>query len=44
MAALGRIERAERSLFQLLLQQITVILEVPEIGFKIRLTFFLQIF
>ena len=42
MAASVRIERVERIIFQLLLQQITVVLEVPKIGFKIRLTFFLQ--
>ena len=40
MAASGRTEQAERSLFQ----QITVTLEVPKIGFKIRLTFFLERF
>ena len=39
MAAVGRIERIESSLFQLLLQQITVILEVPKTKFKIHLTF-----
>ena len=42
MAASGRLEQAERTMFQLLLQQITVVLEVPKIEFKIRLTFFLK--
>ena len=42
MAAYGRIEQAERTMFQLLLQQIAVVLEVPKIGFKICLTFFLK--
>ena len=40
MAASGRIERAERTMFQLLLQQMSVILEKPKIGFEICLTFF----
>ena len=44
MAASGRIEQTERTIFQLLLQQITVVLEVPKIGFKICLTFFLTFF
>ena len=39
MAASDRIERAERTMFQLLLQQIMVVLEVPKIGFKICLIF-----
>ena len=30
MAASGRVERAERTIFQLLLQEITVVLEVPK--------------
>ena len=42
MVASGRLEQTERTMFQLLLQQITVVLEVPKIEFKIRLTFFLK--
>ena len=41
MAASGRKEQAERTIFQLLLQQIAVVLEVPKIRFSICLTFFL---
>ena len=40
MVASRRVERAERTMFHLFMQQITVVLEVPKIGFKIRLTFF----
>ena len=42
MAASGWKERAETTMFQLLLQQTMVVLEVPKIEFKIRLAFFLQ--
>ena len=42
MAASGRKERATTAMFQPLLQQTMVVLEVPKIEFKIRLTFFLQ--
>ena len=35
MATSGRIERADRTMFQ-----VTVVLEVPKIGFKICLTYF----
>ena len=42
MADSGRIEQAERAKFQLLLQQITVVLEVSKIGFKICLTYFIK--
>ena len=44
MAAPGGKEQAERTIFQLLLQQITGFLEVTKIQFDICLTFFLQRF
>ena len=42
MAISCRIERTERTIFQLLLLQMKVVFEVPKIGFKICLTFLLQ--
>ena len=35
MAASGRVERAKRTMFQLLLQQITEVLEVPKIDLNL---------
>ena len=44
MVASYRIEQAKRKIFQLLLQQIMVVLEVLKIGFKICLTYFFKRF
>ena len=41
MAASDMIELAERTMFQPFLQHIAIVLEVPKIGFKVRLPFFL---